>query len=128
MVTKGILTVCLFLLLATIQDASATIFKCHVDGKVIWQDIACQEDAIEKIVEVEVKNNPPATIENWESKLILSQKIAVGMSQKALLLSWGQPTEINRSAYGADQWIYRRGRVSAQYVYVENGFVTNWQN
>ncbi|MBG6290047.1 DUF4124 domain-containing protein [Pseudomonas nitroreducens] len=54
-------------------------------------------------------------------------KIFAGMSAKEAVQSWGKPDKINRSANGADQWVYYRGNYSAQYLYVDsNGCVTSW--
>jgi len=68
-----------------------------------------------------------------EIRLIKEQKIGIGMSEKALVTSWGNPTKINRSVrrYGVHkQYVYgsysRYSRPT--YVYVENGKVTGWQD
>ncbi len=58
---------------------------------------------------------------------IAQQSIFIGMSEAALIASWGVPTQINRSAYeGAgrsDQYVYESRGV---YVYIEGGRVTGW--
>lgn len=59
-----------------------------------------------------------------ELSLIKEEKVAVGMTQQALRCAWGKPDDINRSAYGPEQWVYD----DSQYVYVKNGVVTNWQS
>lgn len=59
-----------------------------------------------------------------ELRLMKENKVSVGMSEQALLCSWGRPKRINRSAYGPAQWVYGMG----SYVYVKNGEVVNWQN
>jgi hypothetical protein len=61
-----------------------------------------------------------------EVALVRAEKIQLGMSEAALLCSWGRPQSVNRSVgvWGEHkQYIY--GRV---YVYVENGKVTSWQD
>lgn len=63
---------------------------------------------------------------NYKSKYpsfyqaILENKIKIGMPKAALILSWGEPDEINSSSY-TDQWVYGN-----QYVYLENGKVKAW--
>lgn len=56
-----------------------------------------------------------------EIEAIVNERIFVGMSEEALVYSWGRPSKINRSSYGSDQWVY-----SSQYVYVENGEIDGW--
>ena len=56
-----------------------------------------------------------------ERRAILENKIFVGMTEPALRASLGIPTEINRSSYGADQYVY-----NGIYVYVEDGKVDGW--
>lgn len=56
-----------------------------------------------------------------EIEAIVNKRIFVGMSEDALVYSWGRPSKINRSSYGSDQWVY-----STQYVYVDNGRVDGW--
>lgn len=54
-------------------------------------------------------------------KLVLSQKIQVGMPTKLVIYAWGKPKRINRSSYGYDQWVY-----DSQYLYITNGKVESW--
>ncbi len=68
-----------------------------------------------------------------ELKLVQERKIKIGMSETALLASWGRPRKINRSvgSYGVHkQYIYGTySRYSSPtYVYVENGKVRSWQD
>lgn len=67
-----------------------------------------------------------------EIRLIKEEKIAMGMSEKALLASWGRPSDINKSvgSFGVHkQYVYRGGSYSdSTYVYLEDGEVTSWQN
>lgn len=63
---------------------------------------------------------------NKELKYIRDEKIYIGMSEKALLCSWGKPqrTNTSASAYGQTiQYVY-----GDQYVYVENNKVRSFQN
>ncbi|AQT58705.1 DUF4124 domain-containing protein [Cellvibrio sp. PSBB023] len=61
--------------------------------------------------------------------ITIQQKgIFIGMSELALQESWGKPSSINKSGVGSDQWVYNIGSTAkANYAYVENGKVTNWQ-
>jgi len=64
-----------------------------------------------------------------ERKAIREKKIFVGMSRASLLLSWGNPDRINRSVgrFGVhEQFVY--GPSKAVYVYVENDYITSWQD
>jgi hypothetical protein len=69
-----------------------------------------------------------------EYTAIRDRKIGVGMSECALIASWGRPTIANRSVsrYGVRvQYVYRSPGYyvsSARYVYTEDGRVTSWQD
>jgi hypothetical protein len=72
-------------------------------------------------------------LKDYEIYLIKEKKIMTGMSETALILSWGYPTKINRSvgSYGVHkQFVYRGySRYSpSTYVYVKNGKVSGWQD
>lgn len=53
--------------------------------------------------------------------LVRRERIYVGMPQPLLILSWGEPDEINRSSYGPDQYVY-----GSKYVYIRNGKIEAW--
>lgn len=56
-----------------------------------------------------------------------SGRVAIGQTGEQVVQAWGQPTTINQSIRAgsvSEQWVYRVGRSSAQYVYLENGVVT----
>lgn len=57
---------------------------------------------------------------------IIRNEVFPGMSAEDAIKSWGKPNKINRSSHGRDQWVYRTGSVSAQYLYVEDGCVKSW--
>lgn len=68
-----------------------------------------------------------------EIRLIKEKKIRIGMSETALIASWGYPSKINRSvgSYGVHkQFVYESYSKysSPTYVYVENGKVRSWQD
>jgi hypothetical protein len=61
-----------------------------------------------------------------DAALVSANRIGLGMSEPALLCSWGNPNSINRSvgAWGVHkQYVYQNAN-----VYVENGQVTSWQD
>ncbi|MCK5215497.1 MAG: hypothetical protein KAR05_09100 [Candidatus Omnitrophica bacterium] len=61
-------------------------------------------------------------------ELILKANIAIGMTREQVLVSWGEPDDINRTGggYGVhEQWVYDR---SETYLYFENGILTSWQD
>lgn len=56
---------------------------------------------------------------------VKNKRIALGMPEKYLLLSWGEPTRVNETvnSYGiSKQYVYGRN-----YIYVKNGKITSWQ-
>lgn len=81
--------------------------------------------------------NRPAVIEQGiaEGKVrrefaqeITDREVEVGMNMVEVILSWGPPSDSNSrvSRCGrSEQWVYRRGQSSAQYVYFESGIVTS---
>jgi hypothetical protein len=67
--------------------------------------------------------------------LIRKGKIEIGMTERALLASWGYPINIRKpvSADGENkQYVYVYGKrylfSSRSYVYVDNGTITSWQD
>ena len=64
-----------------------------------------------------------------ECQRISEGNIWLGMEAEQLQVSWGRPTDINRTVtrYGThEQWVYRYD-TKTQYVYLEDGSVTSWQ-
>ena len=79
------------------------------------------------IVKEEINRRALMTENEW--RLAENQQIQRGMSECALLVSWGIPSKVNRSvgAWGVhSQYVYRGYRTSG-YAYVENGRVSGWQ-
>lgn len=103
--------------------AQATeVYKCKDgNGRLVFSQKPCASDA-EKI-DVKVDSGLSDEFTKHELELIAARKVSIGMSEAALVRSWGKPDKINKSAYGSDQWVYGNN----QYVYVEDGLVTNWQ-
>lgn len=83
--------------------------------------------------ETELKRRGEITSDEW--RLIKQRKIKRGMSELALVCSWGGVGlygAINKSvgAWGErKQWVFRPCRAcGANYVYTRNGVVDSWQN
>lgn len=117
--------------------AVAEIYKCEVNGKLVMQDTPCPDDVAQSTVDVVIQNDhkkvdpfayDESKFSDWENKLIKAGKVEVGMSVEALQQSWGSPKNINRSAYGAEQWVFRDGMYGQRYAYVLDGKVINWQD
>lgn len=69
------------------------------------------------------------TFRSRELKAIEEKEIFIGMSEPALIASWGRPDDINRSAWkggSSEQYVYRRGDYKSQYVYIEKNQITGW--
>ncbi len=90
----------------------AKIYKSTPEQRNILKQQLVDTDA-------ELKRRKAFTRREWS--LIEKKEIRVGMSKNALLCSWRFPTEINRSSYGPDQYVYH-----GQYVYVSGNRVTAW--
>lgn len=81
-------------------------------------------------VRAEIEKRGKITQDEWE--LIEGKKIRIGMSEAAMICSWGEPPaasgRVNSTItqYGErKQYVYRESRISsAQYVYVTNGRVS----
>ncbi|KKK69765.1 hypothetical protein LCGC14_2930760 [marine sediment metagenome] len=64
-----------------------------------------------------------------ELRAIEEKKIFIGMSEPALIASWGLPGDINKSAWkggSSEQYVYRRGEYKGQYVYIEDNLITGF--
>ena len=62
-------------------------------------------------------------------KSILNRQLRVGMDIDQVVLCWGNPWDVNKSAgrWGRyDQWVYYDG-VKWRYLYFENGVLDSWQ-
>ena len=76
-----------------------------------------------------VIGTPAFTDREWEA--IDARRVFVGMSESALICSWGLPGScggINRGSYGPTQYAYQScdGYGSSRFVYVEDGRVSDW--
>ncbi|MDH5393944.1 MAG: hypothetical protein OEY11_12215 [Gammaproteobacteria bacterium] len=80
-------------------------------------------------VRAELIRRNEITDEEW--KVIDNKKIRIGISELALVCSWGAPTRINNQAsrHGSSkQYVYRQGYSGrGQFVYIRQGKVSSWQ-
>lgn len=60
------------------------------------------------------------------TRSVIARRIRFGMTRQQVLLSWGEPDDINRTAIPgqlSEQWAY-----GERYIYFTNGVVTAWQD
>lgn len=77
------------------------------------------------------QNKPQSKFSDKEFNAILNESIYIGMSENALLESYGRPSKINKTVTSLSiqkQYVYNRPFQRTIYVYVENGFITGWQD
>ncbi|QLE86734.1 hypothetical protein FLM48_17655 [Shewanella sp. Scap07] len=107
-------------------SVSAKIYQCEVDGKKVFQDHLCE--AVESQQEVAVVENIKSEFTEQERRLINNNEVAIGMSEKALLKSRGEPDQKLRSGRGAEQWLYQGEDGRFSQVVVINGKVYDWRD
>ena len=85
-----------------------------------------------KLVHYYIENPIP---DEWGDEIIAlvkGGKIRIGMTDKQVRVSWGEPDDINvtTTSYSRqEQWIYGTNyRYSRYYVYFDNGILTSWQD
>jgi hypothetical protein len=95
--------------------------KSNYTIKTIYQPITAVE---KKAYDISVSHP------EWTKEVCLdlaNRKLWIGMTKEQLILSWGNPKEVDRNvskSSNTEQWIY--GNLGP-YVYLENGFVNSWQ-
>ena len=68
----------------------------------------------------------------WAEKVpqeVVERSIVIGLTKEQVGMSWGKPTDINKtvSTWGVrEQWVYRKFR-KTYYLYFENGVLKSWQ-
>lgn len=127
------------------MPATAEVFKCTVDGKTVYADSPCGNQA--KTIKIADVPTPPTTSQSAavatqkldDAKVnlrlairsaIASSEPLVGMTREELDMAMGRADRVNRSDYGRgpeDQIIfYRTNRT--HYVYTKAGIVTTIQS
>ena len=105
------------------------------NGSITFQDKAeipkkLEKAILESMTRYVSKNDP---IKGLRSKsyvkqnqtLIRDRKIAIGMDERALYLSWGKPSRTNSST--SQNGITKQLIFSGAYVYIRDGKVSSWQ-
>lgn len=67
---------------------------------------------------------------NAIQQAISEKRVLVGMTAAQAQAAWGSPTSINRTVTAGsthEQWVYRRGKMTTNYVYLDDGVVRSFQ-
>jgi hypothetical protein len=139
-------TITLALALAMAATAPAwAVNKCTgADGKVVFQDAPCEGEG-EKLRIMGAGQGDPTSqgAVYWQreaeknrrasqmQRAIAAREVVIGMTAEEVVASWGRPTKVNTTITGGsktEQWVYRRGGVAAQYIYLHNGAVRSMQD
>ncbi|MCD1656078.1 hypothetical protein K7J14_15365 [Treponema zuelzerae] len=71
-------------------------------------------------------------LSDYEIECVYNKSIFIGMSRDGLIASFGNPEDINTSVgpWGKHEQFVYPGKKDYEniYVYVENGFITSWQD
>ncbi|PAU92611.1 hypothetical protein CK503_15850, partial [Aliifodinibius salipaludis] len=71
--------------------------------------------------------------QSWSTEIkyaVQNQEIVIGMTERQVRLSWGQPDDINSTVTAEnrdEQWVYG-DETERTYLYFENGELTTYQN
>jgi len=141
MQARGVVGAVIGLWLLGVAGAQAAIFQCEVNGKKVYQDQPCNGAASTEIdphpatagicaPQETTSDGGDLLAESARIRLAIEKgTIVTGMNADQVRQSWGSPTHVNYSYTGGsnrEQWVYRRGKTSAQYVYLVSGRVTSW--
>lgn len=138
----------LTLISAFATPSAAEIYQCSQGGQTLFSDSPCGSDAKEIQVDpitvggqldtgtdVEFydaperkrasQNNDCPFINSTDlRRLTIQNKIVRGMKPADVRKSWGSPSSIRTGS--RTQWAYHYPDYSANYVYFENGCVSDW--
>jgi hypothetical protein len=89
-----------------------------------------KEEEERKRNELRAETLRKATFTDREIEAIIARRIFIGMSEDALIESWGKPNDINRTvnAYTVHKQYVYGVSPHKKYVYVDDGVVTAWQD
>lgn len=122
---RGLLIVCLTVCAAA---EASDVYKCTVNDAVVYQDKPCQVGG----ETIELKTGPRMSSRDIQLIDMANRgRVMAGMSADQVRIAWGQPTSINRSVSAGsvrEQWVYRHGPGNSQYIYLEDGVVTSFQD
>ncbi|WP_372825511.1 hypothetical protein [Polaromonas sp.] len=68
---------------------------------------------------------------SFDRKLVMEQKIRIGMSECGVYAAWGTPSDVNRTvgSWGVHkQFVYGSSGSSRNYIYIQNGRVSSFQD
>lgn len=118
--------------------------KCKSpEGKTVYQDQPCEGGEKVNLSGAGQADPNSSGATYWQREVVRQErgrrvsratadgKIFIGMTAQEAQNSWGRPTKINQSlgSYGVhEQWVYERGNFRTQYVYLQNGVITNIQS
>lgn len=126
----------------------AAIYQCTVNGQKVFSDTPCGKDATEITVDpvtVGGRLDTGTNIQTYKSpkrtqsadndgchyinstdlnRYIIQKTIVRGMKPADVRRAWGSPSSISTGRI--TQWAYHYPGYSSNYVYFENGCVTNW--
>lgn len=99
-----------------------------------WDEYHEQQQRRKIELEKKLAQHPEWT--EQDKGYIRRHEIRIGMSKSAVIASWGDPIDINRTvgSWGIhEQWIYSFGSASSigyehKYLYFENGKLTSFQD
>ena len=94
-------------------------------GMVMQVKQAPEVAAVKAQAAVDAKADAEAEVKR-QAAMVKAHKIWVGMTEAQLLKSIGKPEKVNRTVTAngkSEQWVYH-----GNYIYVENGVVTAFQN
>lgn len=103
----------------------ATASEKALNASIKQEQQAAEQRRIEKERKAEErKKRLIATYGEKYATLVLQGKIALGMSEQALIESWGKPDDINESV---GSWgVHKQYVYGSAYVHVENGTITSY--
>ncbi len=107
---------------------AAQAYKCTVNDAIVYQDKPCVDGG----EAIKLKAGPAmSTREVQLIEMANRGRVMAGMTSDQVRIAWGHPTSVNRSVVAGtvhEQWVYRRGPGVAQYIYLEDGTVTSFQD
>lgn len=135
---KNILYLVFLLALLSGNIYAQSVYRCQVDGELIFSQIPCATDAKEHRL---IPGSGSTTGPTEAFKEVMREhdyqvaaergQLMIGMPVRWVLRAWGEPDRINSTTSQAgvrEQWVYRRANFRNQYVYLRNGIVESISN
>jgi len=122
---KGVLRCVLCLGIAwSFGHASAEVYRCTVDGRVIYTDQPCGSQGTKMLIDSAPATKSGESI-NLQNEASLG-RITMGMTQAQVQLAWGRPAEITTeddNAGSTEYWTYNRAGETTR-ISFQNGKVS----